>query len=43
MNQVALITGAARGIGKKIAVTLAKAGFDIALNYRSNTDELSKI
>ncbi len=43
MNQVALITGAARGIGKKIAVTLAKAGFDIALNYRSNTDELTKI
>lgn len=43
MNQVALITGAARGIGKQIAITLAKAGFDIALNYRSNTDELTKI
>ena len=43
MNQVALITGAARGIGKQIAITLAKAGYDIALNYRSNTDELTKL
>lgn len=43
MNQVALVTGAARGIGKQIAITLAKAGFDIALNYRSNTDELVKL
>lgn len=43
MNQVALVTGAARGIGKQIAITLAKAGFDIALNYRSNTDELTKL
>ncbi|MBQ7882019.1 MAG: 3-oxoacyl-[Treponema sp.] len=43
MNQVALVTGAARGIGKQIAIILAKAGFDIALNYRSNTDELTKL
>ena len=43
MNQVALITGAARGIGKQIAITLAKEGYDIALNYRSNTDELTKL
>ncbi len=43
MNQVALITGGARGIGKQIAITLAKEGYDIALNYRSNTDELVKV
>lgn len=43
MNQIALITGGARGIGKQIAITLAKEGYDIALNYRSNTDELVKL
>lgn len=43
MNKVALITGGARGIGKQIAITLAKDGYDIALNYRSNTDELTRL
>lgn len=33
---VALVTGAARGIGAAVAVSLAGAGFDIALNYRSS-------
>jgi len=35
---VALITGASRGIGKEIAITLAKNGYDIALNYRGEMD-----
>lgn len=40
MCKVALITGATRGIGKQIAITLAKEGYDIAINYRTENDDL---
>lgn len=40
---VALITGATRGIGKQIALTLSKVGFDIAINYRKESDELTEL
>jgi 3-oxoacyl-[acyl-carrier protein] reductase len=36
-NRIALVTGASRGIGKSIAVALASAGGDIAVNYDSNS------
>lgn len=41
MAKVALITGATRGIGRAIAIKLANAGFDIALNYRKENDDLT--
>jgi 3-oxoacyl-[acyl-carrier protein] reductase len=38
INKVAVVTGAGRGIGKAIALTLAKHGADIALSSRTKTE-----
>ncbi|MBI5034771.1 MAG: 3-ketoacyl-ACP reductase [Chloroflexi bacterium] len=37
-NKVALVTGAARGIGRGIANSLAKHQWSIVINYRSNVE-----
>ena len=37
-NKVALITGGSRGIGAAIAVALANAGAEVAVNYRERSD-----
>lgn len=36
---IALVTGASRGIGKAIAIQLAKDGFYVLINYRNNETE----
>ncbi len=41
-EKLALITGASRGIGKACAIELAKAGYDIAVNYAGNVDAANK-
>ena len=43
MSKVAFVTGATRGIGKQIAITLAKDGYDIAVNYRTANEELEAV
>lgn len=35
-NKIALVTGGSRGLGKDIAINLAKRGVDVVLTYHSN-------
>lgn len=43
MSNVAVITGGTRGIGRQIAISLAKQGYDIATNYRTENEELESL
>lgn len=42
MNKVALITGGSRGIGKAIALKLAKDGYDVIINYSGNDQKANE-
>lgn len=42
-HRVALITGAARRVGRAIALTLADAGFDVAFTYLSSSPEAQSL
>ena len=42
-NKVAMVTGASRGIGRSIAIAMAKAGADVAVLYNGNTKAAEKV
>ena len=42
-GQIALVTGGSRGLGAAIAVALAEAGADVAINYRSAKEKAEEV
>ncbi len=42
-NKTALVTGGSRGIGRAIALELARLGAKVAINYRSASDDADKV
>ena len=42
-GQTALVTGASRGIGKAIAISLAKEGAEVIINYSASLENANKV
>ncbi len=43
LGKIALVTGGSRGIGSASCITLARAGCDVAVNFRTNAAEAQKV
>jgi len=42
-NKIALVTGGSRGLGRNMAISLAKKGIDVVLTYNTNKQEADKV
>lgn len=42
-NKIALITGGSRGLGKNMALSMAKKGIDVIITYHTNETEAQKV
>ena len=42
-NKIAVVTGGSRGLGKNMAISLAKKGIDVVLTYKSNKEAAAKV
>jgi NAD(P)-dependent dehydrogenase (short-subunit alcohol dehydrogenase family) len=43
INKIALVTGGSRGLGKDMAISIAKKGIDVILTYNSNKEKAEKV
>src|SRR5580698_7035760 len=43
LNQVALVTGSGKRLGREVALGLAERGADVVIHYRSSADEARKV
>jgi NAD(P)-dependent dehydrogenase (short-subunit alcohol dehydrogenase family) len=42
-QKIALVTGGSRGLGKEMALSLARKGIDVIITYRTNEEEASNV
>ncbi len=42
-SKIALVTGASRGLGKDMALSIAQKGLDVILTYKSNTERAEQV